>query len=151
VFDILSRNAADHTMFARGAYWLIGIGILGAALAAIFGLLDLLGIPSGTRARRVGLTHMTINVIVLAAFVASFIWRWDRGAELKTTAGMYVLSGAALLLLVVSGWLGGMLAYRYGVRVAEEENQLEGYLHDGARSGPTRRDGSSRTASPRMN
>ena len=129
VFDILSRTADDGAAFARGAYWLIGIGIVGAAAAAVFGLLDLLGIPSDTPARRVGLTHMVLNVLVLAAFVASFIWRADRGAELETTAGMYVLSGVALAVLAVSGWLGGKLAYKFGVRVADEDDQLEGYLH----------------------
>jgi uncharacterized membrane protein len=93
--------------------------------------MDLLAVPGGTRARRVGFTHAVLNVLVLAAFVASFIWRADRGAELETTAGMYVLSGVALAALAVSGWLGGKLAYRFGVRVAEEDDQLEGYLHNG--------------------
>jgi uncharacterized membrane protein len=27
----------------------------------------------------------------------------------------------------VSGWLGGKLAYRYGVRVADEATQAQGY------------------------
>jgi uncharacterized membrane protein len=129
VFDILSRTADDGAAFARGAYWLIGIGIIGAAAAAVFGLLDLLGIPSDTPARRVGIAHMVLNVVVLGAFLASYIWRAARGAQLETTAGMYVLSGVALALLVVSGWLGGKLAYRYGVRVADEDAQLEGYVH----------------------
>jgi hypothetical protein len=30
-------------------------------------------------------------------------------------------------VLTVSGWLGGQLAYRYGVRVAEESTQAEAY------------------------
>jgi uncharacterized membrane protein len=127
VFDILSRTADDGSAFARGAYWLIVIGIVGAAAAAVFGLLDLLGIPRDTPARRVGLAHMALNVVVLGAFVASFIWRADRGAELETTAGMFVLSGVALAILGVSGWLGGKLAYHFGVRVAKEETQAEGF------------------------
>jgi uncharacterized membrane protein len=129
VFDILSRVADDGAAFARGAYWLIIIGVIGAAAAAVFGLMDLLAIPRDTPARRVGLTHMVLNVLVLGAFIASFIWRAARGAELETTAGMYVLSGVALGVLVVSGWLGGKLAYRFGVRVADEDAQLDGYLH----------------------
>ena len=131
VFDILSRNADDGADFARGAYWLIAIGVVGALLAALFGLLDLLAIPRRTRARAVGLTHLVINLVVVALFVASFIWRADRDAYVPTSWGLFVLSGVALALLVVSGWLGGMLAYRYGVRVADEEAQLSGYLHDG--------------------
>jgi uncharacterized membrane protein len=135
VFDILSRNADDGADFARGAYWLIAIGVVGALAAALFGLLDLLAIPRGTRARRVGIWHLSVNLVVVAAFVASFIWRADRDAYLPTSAGLFVLSGVALALLVVSGWLGGMLAYRYGVRVADEEAQLSGYLHEPQRRG----------------
>src|SRR5438093_13169412 len=54
VFDLASRAAgrADASAWAHGAYWLIGIGVLGALLAAVFGLLDLLGIPRGTGAFR---------------------------------------------------------------------------------------------------
>jgi uncharacterized membrane protein len=130
VFDILSRNADDGADFARGAYWLIAIGVVGALAAAIFGLLDLLAVPRRTRARRVGVAHMFINLAVVALFAASFIWRADRDAYLPTSAGLFVLSGVALALLVISGWLGGMLSYRYGVRVADEEAQLTGYLHE---------------------
>ena len=34
---------------------------------------------------------------------------------------------ATLLALGVSGWLGGKLAYHYGVRVADESVQAEGF------------------------
>ena len=33
----------------------------------------------------------------------------------------------ATAILGVSGWLGGKLAYTYGVRVADEERQREGF------------------------
>jgi uncharacterized membrane protein len=33
----------------------------------------------------------------------------------------------AIALLAVSGWLGGELSYRYGVRVADETTQAEAY------------------------
>jgi uncharacterized membrane protein len=133
VFDILSRAADDGADFARGAYWLIAVGVVGALIAALFGLLDLLAIPGHTRAQRIGLTHMAFNLTVVALFVASFIWRADRDAYRPTSAGLFVLSGVALAILVASGWLGGMLTYRYGVRVADEQVQLDGYLHNGGR------------------
>src|SRR2546423_1962030 len=68
VFDIVSRTADDATVFAKGAYWLIGIGIVGALVAAMFGFLDLLGIPTGTTAFKTGLTHMGLNLTVVALF-----------------------------------------------------------------------------------
>jgi uncharacterized membrane protein len=64
-------------------------------------------------------------------FAASFAWRAERDAYHPTSAGLFVLSGIALALLAISGWLGGMLAYRFGVRVADEQAQLDGYLHTG--------------------
>ena len=130
VFDIASRNADNGGELARGAYWLIAIGIIGALIAAVFGLLDFLALPRGTPAKRVGLTHLGLNLTVVALFVASFVWRADRGAELRTNAGLFVLSGVALCLLLISGWLGGRLAYRFGVRVADEETQLDGFVHN---------------------
>jgi uncharacterized membrane protein len=33
----------------------------------------------------------------------------------------------AVAILGASGWLGGKLAYHYGVRVADEQTQAEGF------------------------
>ena len=126
VLDIGSRVRHAGAL-ARGAWWAIAVGVIGALAAAVFGLLDLLDIPRRTRAFRVGLIHMTLNLLVVAAFVVSFIWRDDRGVSVETSIGQIVLSAAALVFLGVSGFLGGMLAYRYGVRVAAETDQAEGY------------------------
>jgi uncharacterized membrane protein len=131
VLDIASKSGDNGGALARGAYWMIGVGIIGALVAAIFGFLDLLALPRRTRAMKVALTHMLFNLTVVGLFLASFIWRADRGATQETSTGLFVLSGVALALLLVSGWLGGMLAYHYGVRVADEDTQLDGYLHDG--------------------
>src|SRR6187455_882553 len=62
VLDIASKSADGGGALARGAYWMIGVGIVGALVAAIFGLLDLLAVPRGTRALKVGLTHMLFNL-----------------------------------------------------------------------------------------
>jgi uncharacterized membrane protein len=127
VFDIIAlASADDEAVFAEGAYWLIGIGVVGAVLAAVFGLVDLLGIPRGTRAFRTGLTHMALNLTVVVLFVVDFVVRHGQGYEEASTAG-FVISLVALAVLGASGWLGGKLAYRYGVRVADEGTQAEGF------------------------
>lgn len=127
VFDLIALiSAEDEAVFAEGAYWLIGIGILGALAAALFGLLDLSQIERGTPAFKTGLTHMGLNLAVVALFVVSFVMRAVQGYEEATTIG-FILSLVAVALLGASGWLGGKLAYHYGVRVAEEQHQLEGY------------------------
>ncbi|MFN2608868.1 MAG: DUF2231 domain-containing protein [Acidimicrobiales bacterium] len=127
VLDIASRSVGDPGALSRGAYWMIAVGVIGALLAAVFGLLDLLAIPAGTRARKVGLTHMALNLSVVALFVVSFVVRANDGLDRATQALPLVLSVVAILLLLVSGWLGGMLAYRYGVRVADQQTQAEGF------------------------
>lgn len=127
VFDIIAlANADKAAVFAEGAYWLIGIGIVGAVLAAVFGLLDLTTIARGTKAFRTGLTHMTLNLTVVVLYAISFAVRASQGYEDASTLG-FILSLIALALLGASGWLGGMLAYHFGVRVAAEDTQSEGF------------------------
>lgn len=128
VFDIASYLVDQPGFLAQGSQWLIAIGVVGAAAAATIGFLDLIAIPSGTPAFRTGLTHMTLNLIVTAAYVVNFIWR--HGEYGQTTAiglGALVLSVLSLAVLAVSGFLGGKLAYRYGVRVANETDQADGF------------------------
>jgi hypothetical protein len=46
IFDILTRTRAHGLPYlVDGAYWLIGVGLIGALVAAVFGLLDLTTIP----------------------------------------------------------------------------------------------------------
>jgi len=126
IFDIVALTGDDDATFARGAYWLICIGIIGALVAAIFGVLDLLIIPRGTPAFRTGLTHMALNLTVVVLFVINLGIRASGDID-EASAGAFILSLVALALLSFSGWLGGKLAYRYGVRVASEQTQQEGF------------------------
>lgn len=126
VFDIAALVSDDPEVFARGAVWLIGIGILGAVAAAVFGLMDLAAIKGGTVAQRTALTHMGINLAVVALFVVGFLVRLGAGYEEASVVG-FAISLVALAALMVSGWLGGKLSYHYGVRVAAESTQAEGF------------------------
>jgi uncharacterized membrane protein len=130
VFDIVTRaKSAGSVPLNEAAYWLIGIGIIGAVIAALFGLMDLLTIPRHTRAFATGLTHMVLNLAVVALYVVNFVWRHSTYYdEAKVRGGQLVLSVVAIVLLAVSGWLGGTLAYHFGVRVADERRQAaDGY------------------------
>jgi uncharacterized membrane protein len=128
VFDIGSRIIDKPGFLTQGSEWLIGIGVLGALVAAVFGLLDLLCIPTGTRAFRVGLTHMSLNLAVTAAYAVNFVWRHGSYASQgRVSVGHLLLSAVSLAVLGISGYLGGMLAYRFGVRVADEQTQAEGF------------------------
>ena len=128
VFDISSRVVDDPGFLTRGAEWLIAVGVLGALAAALVGVLDLLAIPTGSKAFRTGLIHMSLNLAVTVAYAINFAWRHGSYTNGKAVgAGMLALSAVSIAVLALSGFLGGKLAYRYGVRVADETTQAEGF------------------------
>jgi uncharacterized membrane protein len=128
VFDIASRFVTDPGFLAKGSEWLIAIGVLGALAAALVGFLDLFAIPTGTPAFRTAIVHMSLNLSITAAYAVNFVWRQgDYGKPESVHIGPIVLSAVSLAALAVSGYLGGKLAYRYGVRVADESTQAEGF------------------------
>jgi uncharacterized membrane protein len=124
VFDIAGAVTDEWDVFATAAQWLIAIGIIGAILAAIVGLLDFSKLTPQTKARRTATIHMVINLVVVVLFAISWLLRSSEPGEPST--GGIVLSVIALLALGVSGFLGGELAYRHGIRVADEETQRAG-------------------------
>jgi uncharacterized membrane protein len=125
VFDVGSR-AAEAPYLVKASSWLIVIGLIGAVAAATVGLLDFFAIPPGTPAFRTGLIHLVLNLVITVAYVVNVVWR--RGSDSGQVAvGPIVLSLVSLGALMMSGYLGGKLAFRYGVRVAEEHDQAEGF------------------------
>jgi uncharacterized membrane protein len=99
---------------------MIASGVVGGLLAAVFGLVDWLGIPSGTRAKRIGAFHGIGNVLVVGLFVVSWLLRY--GDPMTPGALPFVLSAIAVGIALVTGWLGGELVDRLGVGVDEGAN-----------------------------
>lgn len=125
IFDVGSHIVSGSEFLVQGSAWLIAVGILGALLAACVGFLDLFAIRTGTPAFRTALLHMGLNLAVTAAFGINLLWRGGESGSVGP--GMIALSAASLAALAVSGYLGGKLAFLYGVRVADESVQADGY------------------------
>ena len=107
--------AGGPAAWQQAAIYSMGAGVLGALAAAIPGLVDLLSLPH-SRAKRVGVWHMSMNLFLVALFVVNFIIRLITGA----VAGLpLILSIIGVILLLISGWLGGELVYVHGVAVAK--------------------------------
>lgn len=115
VLDILYL-VTENPMWATVAFWNIAGGILGGLLAAVFGLWDWLAIPSGTRAKSVGLLHGFTNVVVIVLFIMSWLLRWPE-ADYTPSILAFILSLIAIGIGSFSGWLGGELVNRLGVGV----------------------------------
>jgi uncharacterized membrane protein len=117
VFDIVCLASGRIDPYAAVAlYTMIG-GIVGALAAAIFGLVDLVSLPAG-HTKRVGLTHMTINLAVVGLYLCN---AWLRNSDASPAGIPFALSLIAIVLLVISGWLGGKLVYEAGVGVSAGE------------------------------
>lgn len=119
IFDIIRYASGDGT-WSLVAFYMIGGGIIGGLLAAIFGLIDWLAIPDGTRAKSLGLWHGLGNVVVVLLFIVS--WFVRRPVPADPPAGAFVLSILGVLLGAVTGWLGGELVDRLGIGVDEGAN-----------------------------
>lgn len=98
-------------------YSLLG-GCLGAAVAAVPGFIDWLSIkdPAVVPAAN---WHARLNVIALIIFLASFYLRTTSGS--RWVSGSYTIPFAisivGIILITISGWLGGELVFRHAVAV----------------------------------
>lgn len=102
------------------AYWMIAAGVVTGLLAAPFGLIDWLAIPSGTRAKRIGAIHGVGNVVVVFLYGVSWLARTGNPAAPEVPAMALAFLGGGLAL--ITGWLGGELVDRLAVGVDEGAN-----------------------------
>jgi uncharacterized membrane protein len=114
VFDVVYL-IWGNSIFATVAFWMIIAGIIGGFISAPFGAIDWLAIPSGTRAKSVGLWHGLGNVLVLLLFIGSWWMRRDAPERPETLASILSFAGAGVSL--ATAWLGGELVDRLGVGV----------------------------------
>jgi uncharacterized membrane protein len=117
IFDLVYLSKPDPAI-STVAFWMLVSGLVAGALAAPFGLVDWLGIPKGTRAKRIGLMHALGNVTVLLLFCLSAYLRGDAAQAPPTLA--IVLSIAAVPFALLAAWLGGELVSRLGVGISAE-------------------------------
>ena len=97
------------------AFYMIGTGVIGGLLAAVFGLIDYMAIPSGTRAKHIGGLHGLSSVTVVAFFAVSWLVRLRTPTAPDSLALLFSFGGAAVLGL--AGWLGAELVNRMGVGI----------------------------------
>jgi len=118
LFDVLYL-VTDTPEFAEVAFWNIAIGILGGLAAAVFGFIDWLAIPEGTRAKRVGLWHGVGNVVIVGLFIVGLFLRLNDHAYAPDI--LPIVPGLlGVLLALVTAWLGGELVYRLRVGVDDD-------------------------------
>jgi uncharacterized membrane protein len=120
IFDVIYLFNGAPALAIASAY-MIAAGVIGGLAAAVFGLIDWLAIPTGTRARRVGLIHGVGNVVVVLFFAGS--WTLRAQAPAWEPNGWALACGfVGLIVGGVSAWLGGELVERLSVGVDDGAN-----------------------------
>ncbi len=115
ILDIIGKVRGDASFWVAGFYLVIG-GCIGAALAALPGVIDLFSVvPPHSSARDRGYIHGGLNVTALVVFI---VVAAHRGNAATMPDGIsLLLSLAGVILIGISGWLGGTLAYRNQIGV----------------------------------
>ena len=118
VMDLAYWQSSNLT-WKHFAEWLLLAGLVCGALAAVAGAVDFFS-RREIRARPPAWPHAIGNVIVmLLALLNSFVHARDGWTGVVPTG--LALSFATVLLLLVTGWLGGALVFRHGVGVKHHD------------------------------
>jgi len=109
LFDLLAWWREDP-LYRRAAYWLVGLGLLGALVSIALGWIDLLAQESAGVGAGLVLRHRLHSEAAYAATLVygmNFGWRWRTENRLSATRLTLSLVGA--LLVTITGYLGGDL------------------------------------------
>ena len=104
------------------AFYTLAGGIVGALLSAVFGIIDYFGIKD-RKASSIAAWHARINVLALLIFAGSFYLRTTGGSGLvnRSLTIPVALSVVGVILITISGWLGGELVFKHGVAVSPQD------------------------------
>jgi uncharacterized membrane protein len=104
-------------MWATGGIWLLGAGLIMAALAAVAGLTDFLG-DERIRGLNDAWWHAGGNVLAVVIELVNWYLRYSGGSAAVLPTGL-ILSLIVVCILLFTGWKGWDMVYRGRVGIAE--------------------------------
>jgi len=117
VTDIAYVQTANM-QWANMSAWLLTAGLIVALFAVIAGFVDFLG-DRRIRDLRAVWIHAIGNAVVLIVEIFN-IFVHSRDAYTSVVPAGLILSALAVLILLVTGWMGWEMVYRHRVGVMEE-------------------------------
>jgi uncharacterized membrane protein len=119
IADIATSVTGDHFWY-QFSFSCIGIGILAALLAAIFGFIDYFGVKMSAQGAKLATIHMLLNLGAVLLYVIDFFLRRNNaGFQTGRWPMVMALEIIALIVLGTSGWLGGQMTFVHKVGVIE--------------------------------
>lgn len=119
VCDLIGLSVAAPAVWFTVAFYTMVGGLIGALAAAVPGFIDLLFYKGFVPpVKKIALTHMTINLSVVALYAVNIGLRISGPASMEVPI---ILSVIGVCAIAVSGWLGGQMVHVYGVGVEGRE------------------------------
>jgi uncharacterized membrane protein len=124
VVDILFYFLRHPTLLVI-AKFMLAAGCIAAIAAAIPGIIDWLAIKNGD-AKRAANWHARLNIAALVIFAISLFLRLGSysGMVGRRLTIPFLLSLVGVILISISGWLGGELVFRYGIGQEQDEHNI---------------------------
>jgi uncharacterized membrane protein len=115
IVDVLFYLLRHPTLLVISKF-MLAAGCIGAIAAAIPGIVDWLAIKDG-EVKKAANWHARLNIIALVVFAISFVLRLGSYSQIvgRKLTIPFLLSLVGMILISISGWLGGELVFRYGV------------------------------------
>jgi uncharacterized membrane protein len=114
--DIALSSTSDEFWYRMGL-WLLGAGLVFAALAALAGLTDVMG-DVRIRDLNDAWLHAGGNVLAVVIELVNFYWRYTGGAASARSPGLW-LSLIVVVILLFTGWKGWEMVYKHHVGVSD--------------------------------
>jgi uncharacterized membrane protein len=108
----------SNDFWASASLWLLGIGLIMAALAAAMGLTDVLG-DDQIRNLSDAWLHAGGNVVAVVIELYNWYSRYEHGTTAVVPTGL-ILSLVVVLILLFTGWKGWEMVYRHRVGVTDQ-------------------------------
>ena len=113
----IALKSSGNPAWATAALWLLGAGLIMAAIAALLGLTDFFG-EARIRELNDAWWHAGINVLAVLLSLYNFYIRYADPTAAGTKG--LIVSLIVVCLLLVSGWKGWEMVYRHHVGVSDE-------------------------------
>jgi uncharacterized membrane protein len=111
------------SFWAAASFWLLGAGLIMAALAAVAGLIDFFG-EARIRALNDAWWHAGGNVLAVLIQLLNWFLRYQSGEAAIVPIGL-LLSLVVICILLFTGWKGWNLVYLHRVGVSDEHHAHE--------------------------
>jgi nitrite reductase/ring-hydroxylating ferredoxin subunit/uncharacterized membrane protein len=107
----------------EGAFYSMAAGLIAALVAAVPGFVDYVDLRRDHPARKIAIAHMLLNLIVVAIYAANVGIRKFQPQSVSTSFTPILLSTAGIVVLSVSGHLGGKLVFDNGISIGRHRRK----------------------------